>query len=62
MVVAKSTKITENKEIQFRVEAFNLFNHAQFYNPSGEINSSSFGIVNSARDPRIMQLGLKFAF
>jgi Carboxypeptidase regulatory-like domain/TonB dependent receptor len=62
MVLAKSTKISENKEIQFRIEAFNLFNHAQFYNPSGEINSSSFGIVTSARDPRIMQLGLKFTF
>ena len=62
MVLAKSTKLSEYKEIQFRVEAFNLFNHAQFYNPSGEINSSSFGVVTSARDPRIMQLALKFSF
>jgi Carboxypeptidase regulatory-like domain len=62
MALAKTTKITESKELQFRVEAFNLFNHAQFYNPSGEINSSTFGIVTSARDPRIMQLGLKFGF
>jgi hypothetical protein len=62
MALAKTTKITESKELQFRVEAFNLFNHAQFYNPSGEINSSTFGVVTSARDPRIMQLGLKFGF
>ena len=62
MALAKTTKITESKELQFRVEAFNLFNHAQFYNPTGEINSSAFGVVTSARDPRIMQLGLKFGF
>ena len=62
MALAKTTKITESTELQFRVEAFNLFNHAQFNNPTGEINSSTFGVVTSARDPRIMQLGLKFGF
>jgi hypothetical protein len=31
-------------------------------NPGGEINSSSFGLVTSARDPRIMQIGAKFLF
>jgi hypothetical protein len=62
MALLKTTKITESKELQLRFEAFNVFNHAQFTNPSGEINSSVFGIVTSARDPRIMQLGAKFLF
>jgi hypothetical protein len=62
MALLKTTKITESKELQLRFEAFNLFNHAQFMNPSGEINSSQFGVVNSARDPRIMQVGAKFFF
>jgi hypothetical protein len=62
MALAKTTRITESKELQFRVEAFNIFNHAQFLNPSGEINSSTFGTVTQARDPRIMQFGVKFAF
>jgi hypothetical protein len=62
MALLKTTKITESKELQLRLEAFNVFNHAQFTNPSGEINSSSFGMVSSARDPRIMQLGAKFLF
>jgi hypothetical protein len=62
MALAKSTKITESKELQLRFEAFNLFNHAQFKNPTGEINANDFGIVNSARDPRIMQIGAKFLF
>lgn len=62
MALAKSTKITESKELQLRFEAFNLFNHAQFKNPTGEINAGDFGMVNSARDPRIMQIGAKFLF
>jgi hypothetical protein len=62
MALAKTSKITESTELQLRVEAFNVFNHAQFINPSGEINNDTFGIVTSARDPRILQLGVKFAF
>jgi hypothetical protein len=62
MALLKTTKITESKELQLRFEAFNVFNHAQFNNPGGEINSSSFGVVTSARDPRILQLGAKFLF
>jgi hypothetical protein len=65
LALLKNTKITENKELQFRAEAFNLFNHAQFNSPSGLFNNTGvngFGYVTSARDPRIMQLGLKFLF
>lgn len=65
LALLKNTKITESKELQFRAEAFNLFNHAQFNNPSGLINNAGvngFGYVTSARDPRIMQLGLKLLF
>ncbi|HYA23337.1 MAG TPA: TonB-dependent receptor [Terriglobales bacterium] len=62
MALLKNTKITESKELQLRLEAFNLFNHAQFTNPTGEINSSQFGLVTGARDPRILQIGVKFLF
>ena len=62
MALLKTTRITESKELQFRFEAFNLFNHAQFFNPDGEINSNTFGLVTTARDSRIMQAGLKFLF
>jgi len=48
---------------QFRAEAFNVFNHAQFNNPGGNIsNSSTFGIVTSANSPRILQLAAKYQF
>jgi hypothetical protein len=62
MALAKETNLTESKQLQFRLEAFNVFNHAQFMNPSSEINSSTFGIVTSARDPRLVQLGVKLLF
>ena len=62
MSLAKMTKITESKQLELRLEAFNLFNHAQFINPTGEINSTSFGVVTNARDPRILQIGAKFLF
>lgn len=62
LALLRKFQFTESTALQFRAEAFNVFNHAQFNNPSGNWNSSSFGIVNSARDPRIMQIALKLLF
>jgi len=56
----KETAIRESMAVQFRAEFFNLFNHTQFNNPNGNFNSSQFGLVTSARSPRIGQLSLKF--
>jgi hypothetical protein len=58
----KSTLLTERVRLQLRVEFFNLFNHAQFNNPIGLYDSSQFGEVTSARDPRIGQLSVKLLF
>jgi len=62
MSLLKETKITETTSLEFRAEFFNVFNHAQFLNPSGSFTASTFGIVTSARAPRIGQLALKFLF
>ncbi len=65
MALLKDTQITESVQAQFRAEAFNIFNHAQFFNPSGNFNNNTpggFGYVTTARDPRIMQLALKVLF
>jgi hypothetical protein len=65
MALLKSTTITESTKLQFRAEAFNVFNHAQFKNPDGLVNDTGvggFGYVTSANDPRIMQVALKFLF
>jgi Carboxypeptidase regulatory-like domain len=58
--VSKRTTISERLAFDLRVEFFNIFNHAQFMNPSGNISGSSFGIVTKARDPRIGQVSAKF--
>jgi len=58
----KSTAVTERTFVEFRAEFFNIFNHTQFNNPNGNFASSNFGVVTSARDPRIGQLSLKFVF
>jgi hypothetical protein len=65
MALLKNTVITGDKQLQLRVEAFNVFNHTQFNNPSGDFNNTGvggFGYVTSARDPRIMQVALKLSF
>ncbi len=49
----------EGGRLQIRFEWFNFFNHAQFNNPAATVNVSTFGLVNSARDPRILQLAGK---
>ncbi len=65
LALLKDTQLTESTRVEFRAETFNIFNHAQFMNPSGNIDNtgaSGFGFVTQARDPRIMQLALKFLF
>ena len=52
----------ESKQFQFRAEFFNLFNRANFNNPTASTTSSSFGRILSAGDAQIVQLGLKFIY
>jgi len=65
MALLKNVRLNEAKSLQFRIEAFNVFNHAQFFGPQavdGNIDSSTFGQVVSAAPPRLIQLGAKFFF
>jgi hypothetical protein len=56
----KTIPVTESKIFELRGEFFNIFNHAQFMNPSGDITGGSFGNVTNAQSPRIGQVSLKF--
>ena len=65
MTAQKIVSLTESKSLDLRVDAFNVFNHAQFYGPQsvdGNINDPTFGYVVSAASPRILQLALKLTF
>jgi len=58
----KDTKLGERVNMQLGIEAFNLFNHTNFNNPSGNINSTNFGRITTAAASRIAQLRAKFSF
>jgi hypothetical protein len=62
MTFLKDTKINERWNMQFRAEFFNILNHTQFYNPDGNISDSTFGQIQQARDPRLIQFAFKLAF
>ena len=64
--LTKNVRLTESKSLDLRIEAFNAFNHAQFYGPGavdGEVgDTQTFGTVVSAVDPRLIQAAAKFTF
>jgi hypothetical protein len=65
MQIGKTVRLRDIRSLDIRVEAFNVFNHAQFYGPasvSGEINDPDFGRIVSAAAPRLVQLAVKFHF
>ncbi len=60
--LVKNTRFSERVNLQFRAEAFNLFNHPNFNLPDNFLGSPTFGRITSARDPRHVQFGLKLLF
>ena len=61
----KNLRLAEAKSLEFRLEAFNAFNHAQFYGPAsvdGQIEDPNFGRIVGAAAPRLLQLAAKFTF
>ena len=53
----------EGHRLQFRAEAFNAFNHANFTNPSLSLQSPlTFGEFQSTLPPRSMQFALRYEF
>ena len=70
MALFKTFPIREKANFQFRWETYNTFNHTQFlglnttarFDPTGAQVNAQFGQFTSARNPRIMQLALRFNF
>jgi hypothetical protein len=48
--------------LQLRVEAFNVFNETNLFNPQNNMVSTLFGRSTAARQSRDVQLGVKFVF
>jgi hypothetical protein len=64
IAIEKKTHVTERFNTAFRAEFFNAWNHTQFLTPDGAFTNlgSTFGTVLKARDPRLIQFGLKVLF
>jgi hypothetical protein len=60
--LVKTTSVSERIKVEFRADAFNLFNRVNLYNPNGDLSSGQFGVSPAAFSPRQMQLGLKIKF
>jgi hypothetical protein len=55
--------LREGMRLQFRAEAFNVFNHPQFQGPDTLVGDSNFGVITSTiNKPRELQLALKLYF
>jgi hypothetical protein len=60
--LVKNTRIAERMNLQFRLEAFNLFNRTNFDLPDIFVGDPAFGAILSAEAPRHIQFGLKLLF
>jgi hypothetical protein len=61
--VLKNFAITEHHQLQFRAEAYNLFNHPLFSTGGGGVTSPTLGVATSqSNGPRSMQFGLRYSF
>src|SRR5262249_35255017 len=67
--LVKSFAVTERAKLQFRFEAFNVANHANFGTPSrtvrntsGVLNATAGRIDNTVGTPRQLQFALKLTF
>lgn len=58
----KTWKMTETARWQFRLEGFNILNHANFGVPVNDLVSPNFGHILEAGPPRVFQAGLKLLF
>jgi len=62
--IIRNFRLTGSKSLQFRLEAFNVFNQPVWNDPNTSMaNPALFGTINSTRKPmRELQIGVKFVF
>jgi Carboxypeptidase regulatory-like domain len=62
LTAVKNLRFGERFRMQLRAEGFNIFNNVNFRNVLANVNAAGFGTVNTVRDPRTMQFGVKMNF
>ena len=66
MSVTRSFPIREKTSLEFRAEAFNVFNRVRFGTGNTQLQSATFGVLTGSgsqlNTPRALQLALKLYF
>jgi len=62
MALVKSFPLRKEAAFQLRVEAFNVFNHANFLNPGSQFGTATFGRITAAQPMRQIVLGGRLLF
>lgn len=60
--IMKNFRVTEQLRLQYRAEMFNVFNHTNLLDVGTSLGTPAFGRVLTAREPRLIQMGLKLIF
>ena len=59
LAASKNFSVNNRTKLQFRLEAFNLFNRVNFLAPASNRSAATFGTITTTYDARQLQLGLK---
>jgi hypothetical protein len=62
MSVFKVFKPRENIQVQFRAEAFNVFNHTEWNGVNPYVSTNNFLYSTGAHMPRVLQFALRITF
>jgi hypothetical protein len=62
MSFSRAFHLKERWQLEARVEGFNVLNHTNLNAPGTGLSSSTFGVITSAADPRILQFAMKLRF
>ncbi len=65
LAMSKATPLWGEKSFELRMEAFNVFDHSQFFGPNavqGNLSSPEFGQIVTASSPRLLQLSARIRF
>ncbi len=62
IALSRQFVVHERWKLEFRSDFFNIFNHANWNNPTTSVTSGTFGQIVSFGAPRIVQMAMKLYF
>ncbi len=61
--ILKRTRVSRDGNLlEFRVQLFNAFNHANFQQPGNYIGTPTFGVISNADNAREIEVAIKYTF